>query len=103
MTTETQNNQPDPSILSGLSYLGGAGLTVAVIALGVGVADPNVDSNLIGLLVLAGVAALITAIIAWYFVVQPQKNFDDINKPLEDDHGHGHSHDEEDHEAEAHH
>jgi len=91
---ETQHTQPDPSLIRGLAMVGGLGLTLIVIALGFGVVGgEQANSNLVGLGVLSGALILLVAIVAWFGVVQPHKHFDDINQPLEDDHGHGHAED----------
>jgi hypothetical protein len=81
-----ETTQLNSSILVGLSTAGGGGIVLAMIAAGIGVVEPTVDSNLIGLLVLTGVAILIVSIIAWFMYVQPHKNFDDINQPLVEEH-----------------
>lgn len=82
--------------------IGGLGLTLIVISLGFGVVGgEDANSNLVGLGVLSGALILLTAIIAWLGVVQPHKHFDDINQPLEDDHGHGQGHDDVQEEAQA--
>lgn len=104
MSTETNHHtqpQYDNNLLVGLSTVGGIGITAVVIALGIGVIQgTNAESSVVGLLVLTGFAMLVFAIGGWFIHVQPHKHFDDINKPLEDDH-HGTPHSEE-HAAQAH-
>lgn len=87
MSHETQS--VSKNVVTGLSMIGGLGLTLIVIALGIGVIrGDTVDSaltNLLGLMVVAGFMALAGAIIAWIAVVQPHKHFDNINEPLEEE------------------
>lgn len=68
--------------------LGGLGLTIVVVALGVGVIVPNADNNAVGLAILTGLLILGGAIGGWLAVVQPFTHFDNINVPAEDDHHH---------------
>lgn len=71
--------------------VGGLGLTLIVLALALGVVgDATVNTNLVSLALLTGLALLVFAIGGWTGYVQPYKNFDDINQPLVDDH-HGHA------------
>lgn len=94
---ETQQAKPvlDNTLLINLSAIGGVGITLIVIALGIGVVGGEaVDSRVVGMGVLAGILLLVFAIVAWTGYVQPYKHFDDINQPLDDGHGHGHGHDE---------
>ncbi len=90
--TTPEDKQPNPQIISGLAMTGGAGITLAMLALSIGVIDPTADSRVIGLAVLAGVLALTSAIVAWFFVVQPHKHFDDINVPQYTGHHHNAEH-----------
>lgn len=94
------NSQMNQSLLTGLAMTGGLGMTIMIVAAGIGVADSAIDSQLIGLFVLIGFLILMTAILAWFFVVQPHRAFDDIDIPAPDDHGH--SHPEETHDAAGH-
>lgn len=83
-----ETNKQEDLLLTWLSVLGGGGIVVMMIAAGIGVIIPEIDSALIGLATLAGGAALIMAIGGWTIVVQPYKNFDDINQPLYGGHQH---------------
>lgn len=86
---------PVSGISLGLAFIGGAGLTLMMVVAGFGVvAGESADTTLATLLFLAGAAALISAIVAWFAIVQPHKHFDDINIPLEEEHHHG---DEDEH------
>ena len=87
-TVETSNE----TVLSILAMLGGLGITLMVVAAGVGVVWENADSGLIGLIVMAGAGFLVASVGGWVMVVRPHENFDDISQPLY----HGHHH-EEDH------
>lgn len=81
-------------IVWGVSLVAGLGVTLMIVALGVGViGGSTADSNSIGLLFVAGLILFILGAGAWFGVVQPQKSFDDINQPAEDEH-HGHNHTE---------
>jgi hypothetical protein len=78
-----------------VSLVAGLGVTLMIVALGVGVIQSaSSDTNSIGMLFVAGLILFVLGSVAWYGVVQPQKHFDDINQPLEDEH-HGHSHSSE--------
>lgn len=85
-TQGQETPQVSESVTLGLSGLGGLGITIMIVAAGVGVIDPSIDSDLIGFWVVMGLFMLIGAIVAWFFVVQPHKNFDDINQPLVEEH-----------------
>ncbi len=77
-----------------VSLVAGLGVTLMMIALGVGVIQSeSSDNNTVGMLFAAGVILFVLGSVAWYGVVQPQKHFDDINIPAEDEH-HGHDHSE---------
>lgn len=93
MSTETTNTPQNQQLTVSLALVGGAGITVIVIAFFIGVVDTTANSSVIGLAILAGLLALAGAIIAWFAVVQPHKHFDDINVPLY----HGHDHHAEEH------
>jgi protein-S-isoprenylcysteine O-methyltransferase Ste14 len=87
----TETNQAAPSntsLITGLAMVGGLGLTIIVVALGVGVIVPDADNNFVGLAVLTGLIMLIGAIGGWLAVVQPFTHFDDINVPAADEHHH---------------
>ncbi len=79
----------------GFSFLAGLGIVMMIIALGIGVIGGNTEaaaeqSSLITVLFAGGLMFFITGGVAWVAVVQPFRNFDDINIPEADDHGHGH-------------
>lgn len=93
-TSQANNNE---TVLTVLSMLGGLGIVMMVVAAAVGVVLPDIDSGLIGVLVMLGAGLLVAAIAGWVLVVRPYENFDDINEPLY----HGHHH-EDDHADEAH-
>lgn len=79
------------SITMGFALLAGAGVTLMIVALGIGVIQGTAaDGGLIGLLFGGGLLALLAGAIAWYGVVRPDTHFDDINVPLDTGHGHGH-------------
>lgn len=84
------DNQPTQLTLYGLAMVGGAGITMMIIAATIGViAGTGLDAestNLIGLAIVAGLLLLITAIGFWIGLVRPFENFDDINVPAEPEH-----------------
>ncbi|GAB5491459.1 MAG: hypothetical protein Phog2KO_16740 [Phototrophicaceae bacterium] len=96
--TQTTTEASNETALSILAMLGGLGITLMVVAAGVGVVWTNADSGLIGLIVMAGAGFLIAAIAGWVIVVRPHENFDDINEPMY----HGHHHEEDHAEDDAH-
>ncbi len=74
-----------------VSLVAGLGVTLMIVALGIGVGQSaSGDNNSVGMLFAAGLVLFILGAVAWFAVVQPQKHFDDINKPAEDEH-HGHT------------
>lgn len=97
MSTETQETQEkeqakvSDSVLTGISMLGGLGITLMMVAAGVGVVLPDAPSDIVGLVVALGAGLLVTSIAGWVIAVRPHENFDDINVPLY----HGHHHDDE--------
>ena len=84
-----------PSVIMGLAFCAGIGLTLMVIALGIGVTQGDA-ANLatVNITFAAGVVLLVTGIVGWFAIVQPQRHFDDINVPAEDNHHTTHSADE---------
>lgn len=75
----------------GLALAAGIGLVLAILALAVGVVQgAAADSNALGLLVVGGLILFIVGVAGWIGVVQPYRNFDDINVPKDTGH-HGHS------------
>ena len=94
-THETQENEQQPvseNTLIGISMIGGLGITLAIVAVAIGVVLPDAPSDIIGLTVAVGFGLLITSIAGWALVVRPHENFDDINVPMY----HGHHHDDHD-------
>ena len=89
MNTENQSQ----AVSLALAFCGGVGITMMMIAAGIGVVQGTAaDSSAIGLAFIAGLALLIVGVVAWFAVVQPQKHFDDINVPQY--HGHDEHHDD---------
>lgn len=87
--SEKISNNPNPAVL-GMSMVAGLGVTLVIVALGIGVVQGEAaDSNTIGLLVAAGAALFILGAIGWFGLTQPHKHFDDINVPKDSGH-HGH-------------
>lgn len=104
MATETHEPEEttqeiSENLLVGLSMLGGLGITMMVVAAGIGVVVSDVDSGLIGLTVLVGAALLVAGIGGWVIAVRPYAHFDDINVPMDT----GHHHHDEDHDEEDEH
>lgn len=79
-----------PSVIMGLAFCAGIGLTLMVVALGIGATQGDA-ANLatVNITFAAGLVMLVSGIIGWFAIVQPQRHFDDINQPAEDEH-HGH-------------
>lgn len=99
--TQKISRDGNPAVL-GLAMVAGLGLTLVIVALGIGVIEgSNADGNVVGLLFAAGVALFLLGAIGWFGVTQPQKHFDDINLPLEDEH-HGHAAHTDEHAEAAH-
>lgn len=69
-----------------LAALAGTGMTLMIVAAGIGV----VTGEGVGLLFVLGTLMLIGGGAAWVGVDRPFERFDDIDQPL--DGGHGHSH-----------
>lgn len=72
----------------GLSMAAGGGVVLAIVALGVGVLQPDASSTAIGMLLVTGLALFVIGVGGWLSINRPYEHFDDITKPLEDDHGH---------------
>jgi len=78
-------------IVLGVAMVAGVGVLLMMLALGVGVVQGKAaDGNTVGLLFAAGLVLFVLGAGSWFAVVQPQKHFDDINQPAEDEH-HGHA------------
>lgn len=86
------NNRLSQPLTLGLALIGGIGLVLMMVALGVGVAQPDADPGVFYALLLLGVVALAFAIGGWFVTVRPSANFDDINIPR-DIHTHEEGHD----------
>jgi hypothetical protein len=85
-----------PSVL-GMSMIAGLGVTLIVLALGIGVIQGNAaDGNSTGLTFAIGVGLFTFGAGGWYVLTQPQRHFDDINQPLDDGH-HGHDTHQDEH------
>lgn len=86
-----------PSVTIGLAFCAGIGLTLMVIALGIGAIQGDA-ANLatVNITFAAGAVLLVSGIIGWFVIVQPQRHFDNINIALEEDH-HGHDAHAEEH------
>lgn len=85
----------DNPLLFGLSFLAGIGVVIMIVVAAAGViGGAGADSGSLGLFFWLGLALLVSGVVGWFGVTRPDKHFDDINQPLEDDHGHGHAHDE---------
>ena len=93
-TTHEVQDVPQPkasqSVLTGIAMIGGLGITLIMLALGIGVVRPDAPSDIIGLIVALGVGLLITSIAGWIIATRPYEHFDDITVPQY----HGHDHDE---------
>jgi len=71
----------DPLVLT-LSVIGGIGMTLVMIALGIGVILGEAASGgLVAILFWTGLIVLLGASGGWFGVVRPYKYFDDINQP----------------------
>jgi hypothetical protein len=81
----------DHPLQFGLSMLAGSGLIIMILALGIGVLTPGMDSGSIGFFLILGLVLLISGIVGWFSVVRPHTHFDDINEPLAEAHSHGHA------------
>lgn len=81
----------------GLAVLAGLGMTLMIVAGGVGV----ITGQGVGLWFALGAAMLIGGGLAWVAVERPFTHFDDINQPLDGGHGHE-AHAEDAHEEAAH-
>lgn len=97
-TSERISHDHSPVVLA-VSLVAGFGLTLMIIVLAIGAvqgAAANTGAMTIGFLL--GLAIFALGVVAWFFKVQPQRHFDDINQPAPDEHGHGH----DSHEDSAH-
>jgi len=90
---------PNPNLVVGLAMTGGLGILLIMVGFLLGVFDPNLSSNVVGLLIFAGLLFLIGAIATWAVVVRPFDHFDDIN--VAQYHGHEEHHDDHANETEG--
>jgi hypothetical protein len=102
VSTENETKaEVSSNVLYGLAMLGGLGLTFMIVAAGIGVVLPEVDSAFVGMIVALGFGLLVTSIGGWVIATRPFEHFDDITVPQY--HGHHHeAHHEEVHPDEAH-
>jgi hypothetical protein len=80
-----------------LAGLAGTGMTLMIVAAGIGV----ITGQGVGLLFGLGTIMLVTGIIAYVAVERPFEHFDDINQPI-DGSGHAHADETEDHADDSH-
>ncbi|MFN8528215.1 MAG: hypothetical protein U0670_06365 [Anaerolineae bacterium] len=88
----TKNFKTSHPLTFGLSLATGIGVILMILALGFGVVQTDANGYVIGMVFAAGLIAFVTGAIAWVAITRPFTHFDDINQPLEDDHGHSHTH-----------
>ena len=75
----------------GLALAAGIGVILMILALAVGVIQgETADANALGLVIAGGLILLIVGVGGWVGVVQPYRNFDDINQPKDTGH-HAHA------------
>lgn len=87
MSTPPKNYKTANPLTFGLAMAGGIGLTMMMLALGIGVArGDNADMGLISGLFIVGLLLFLTGVIGWVAAVRPFERFDDINVPQY--HGH---------------
>ncbi len=92
----TSKFKTDNPLLFGLSFLAGTGVVILLVTAAAGViGGVEADNASLGLFFWLGLALLVSGIVGWFGVTRPDKNFDDINQPLDDGHGHGHDADAE--------
>ena len=98
MSTENETKPAvSQNVLYGLAMIGGLGLTLMIVAAGIGVLNlDGFDNSIIGLFVGLGFGLLVASIGGWVIAVRPHENFDDIT--VAQYHGHHH----EEHHEEAH-
>ena len=78
-TSHDPTSKPAPFALA---LTAGAGLVLLIIALAFGVVQgTSANSTVVGLTFAAGLALLALGVGGWLVVVQPFRNFDDINIP----------------------
>lgn len=98
-TSEKISTDHRPIVLI-VSLVAGLGFILMVLALGIGVMQGGAaDTNLIGMMFVAGLLLLILGAASWFSIVQPHKYFDDINVPQFT--GHHEEHHAEQHDEHA--
>jgi hypothetical protein len=78
-----------------LALTGGAGVILMIVALGIGVVQPDANGTVVGVTFAGGLALLAVGIIGWVALTKPYAHFDDINQPKYTGH-HGEHHAEHD-------
>ncbi len=73
----------------GLSLTAGTGIVLMITALALGVMHvAGENTSALGMIFALGVVLTVIGIGGWLSVTRPFTHFDDINQPVEDDHGH---------------
>jgi hypothetical protein len=73
-----------------LAFLIGVGLTLMILAGGLGTAFAGeANPSLYGMIFALGLVAFLAGVALWMAFVRPWTQFDDINVPLDSGHGHG--------------
>ena len=91
--TTTETRSAPPSLVTGLAFIAGTGLTVMVTTAAVGaIQGENASAETLGLFFALGVVLLIGGVGAWLAVERPFAHFDDINVPAPDEHHHDDNH-----------
>jgi ABC-type nickel/cobalt efflux system permease component RcnA len=81
-----ESSQVSKNLLLALSTIGGIGITLMIVVAGVGVVEgANADSQSLNLYFGLGSLMLVGSCLAWFAIVRPDKNFDDINQALEEE------------------
>ncbi len=73
----------------GMALAAGTGLVLMMIALGIGVVQPNAAGNAVGATFALGLVLFLLGVVAWAVVTRPFAHYDDINVPMDTGH-HGH-------------
>ena len=105
MSTENETKPAvSQNVLYGLAMVGGLGMTLMIVAAGIGVVSPEIDNlaALVGLFVTLGLGLLIASIGGWVIATRPFEHFDDITVPQYHGHHHEEHHEEAQEEAASH-
>ncbi|MFW5692011.1 MAG: hypothetical protein ACOCX3_01530 [Chloroflexota bacterium] len=107
-TIDTRN-----SLTLSFAMLAGLGLTLMMVSAGIGVIQgEQADNSLLGLIFAAGVALMISGVVAWMGAARPWERFPSVTegyyaeypKPeYQDDGDDAHNHDAAEHQEAAHH